>query len=581
MSRATRLSMVPDQNLAIPSGRRFPRGVSIGGTHLAGLITYARAATAAGDERSLEPMMTVTLTPRASRSSRTWLAAIAIVGLASTIGACGGSTSKAPDETAQKAAAPASDADAPLPPPAYEIGLPEAVRSILSAPFTGDLDQMVKRRLVRVGVTYNRTFYFVDKGVQRGIAYEFGKAFEDQLNEKLKTGNTKINVVFMPMPRDVLAPALIDGKVDLVIAQVTVRPELQALVAFTNPTRTNVNEVVVTGPGAPAIASADDLSGKDVYARKDSKYHASLVALNGNLTAKGKPPAVIREIPGNLEDDDVLEMVNADLIPITVVDDYLAEFWSKVFTNLTVHRTVALRTGASLAVPVRKGNPLLVAELNAFLAKYGLGTAFANIVEKRYLVSTKFAKNATSDAERKKFIGLIEIFKKYSDKYQLDYLLMGAQGYQESQLDHNAKSPVGAIGVMQVMPATGKEMKVGDITELDANIHAGVKYIRFMMDQYFKDEPMDELNKGLFAFASYNAGPGRVRQLRREAEKRGLNPNVWFGNVEQIASERIGRETVTYVSNIYKYYVAYKLLTEERARREAAKETIKPGVKVK
>jgi membrane-bound lytic murein transglycosylase MltF len=188
-------------------------------------------------------------------------------------------------------------------------------------------------------------------------------------------------------------------------------------------------------------------------------------------------------------------------------------------------------------------------------------------------------KSATSEAERKKFLALTEYFKKYSDRYELDYLLMAAQGYQESRLDHNARSQVGAIGVMQVMPATGKDMNVGDITKADANIHAGVKYMRFMADQYLTDEPMDALNKGLFAFAAYNAGPGRVRQLRREAEKRGLDPNVWFGNVEQIASERIGRETVTYVSNIYKYYIAYKLITEERARREAAKQAIKPGVK--
>jgi membrane-bound lytic murein transglycosylase MltF len=132
---------------------------------------------------------------------------------------------------------------------------------------------------------------------------------------------------------------------------------------------------------------------------------------------------------------------------------------------------------------------------------------------------------------------------------------------------------------MQLMPATGKDMKVGDITQTEANIHGGVKYMRFMIDQYFKDEPMDQLNKGLFAFAAYNAGPGRVRQLRREAQTRGLDPNIWFGNVEQIASERIGRETVTYVSNIYKYYVAYKLLAETLAQREAAKAAITPGVK--
>ena len=165
---------------------------------------------------------------------------------------------------------------------------------------------------------------------------------------------------------------------------------------------------------------------------------------------------------------------------------------------------------------------------------------------------------------------MADLFKKYGAQYNLDYLLMAAQGYQESTLDQNVKSPVGAIGVMQVMPPTGKQLNVGDITQVDSNIHAGVKYVRFMMDQYFANEPMDDLNKGLMTFASYNAGPGRIRQLRRETERRGLNPNVWFGNVERIASERIGRETVTYVSNIYKYYVAYKLVTAEQQRKKAA-----------
>jgi membrane-bound lytic murein transglycosylase MltF len=520
---------------------------------------------------------------------------MALVGLASAMGACGDSTSKAPDEPAQKAAEPARDAapsepaqeateptsdlEIPLAPPAYEAALPEDVRSWLAKPFTGDFDQMVARRLIRVGVTYNRTFYFAEKGVQRGVAYEFAKAFEDWLNAKLKTGNTKIHVALMAMPRDALAASLLNGKVDFVMAQVTVRPELEKLVDFTNATRTNVSELVVTGPGAPAIASVDDLSGKDVYTRKGSNFYASLVALNERLKAQGKPPVLIQEVPGNLEDDDLLEMVNAGLIPTIVVHDYLAEFWKKVFTNLTVHDTVTVRTGASFAVPIRKGSPLLAAELNAFLKTHGLGTAFGNMIQKRYLASTKFVKTATSEAERNKFLAMAEYFKKYSEKYELDYLLMAAQGYQESQLNQDAKSQVGAIGVMQVMPATGKDMNVGDITKTEANIHAGVKYVRFMIDHYFKDEPMDPLNKGLFAFASYNAGPGRVRQLRREAEKRGLDPNVWFGNVEQIASERIGRETVTYVSNIYKYFVAYKLMTEEHARREAAKAAIKSGVK--
>jgi membrane-bound lytic murein transglycosylase MltF len=194
------------------------------------------------------------------------------------------------------------------------------------------------------------------------------------------------------------------------------------------------------------------------------------------------------------------------------------------------------------------------------------------MMQKRYLQNTKYVTDAVSEAERKKLLTMVDLFKKYSDQYGMDYLLMAAQGYQESQLDQSVKSRVGAVGVMQVMPATGRELNVGDISQLEPNIHAGVKYMRWMIDTYYKDEPMTQLDKGLFAFASYNAGAGRIRQLRKEAAQRGLDPNVWFGNVEQIASERIGRETVTYVSNIYKYYVAYKLVVEERQRRAAAKE---------
>ena len=499
-----------------------------------------------------------------------WLSLFALIAVAPA--GCGGDTTKAPAEKP-----PAADAeDAPLPPSAAGAEIPEGLRAGMFKPFTGDLDEMVKRRVIRIGVPYSRTFYFVDKGVQRGAAYEFGKAFEDDLNTRLKTGNAaKVHVVCIVLPRDLLAAALTQGKVDLVVAQVTVRPELQAVVDFSKPTRTNVSEVVVTGPGAPAIATADDLSGKDVYVRKDGKYYQSLVSLNATLKTQGKPPVVIRDAPANLEDDDLLEMVNAGLIPITITDNYFAEFWKKVFPNLAVHDTVTVRKDANLAVPFRKNSPQLAAALNGFIAKYGLGTAFGNTMEKRYLVSTTYAKNATSEAERKKFLALVQLFKKYGEQYQVDYLLMAAQGFQESGLNQDAKSAVGAIGVMQVMPATGAELKVGDIKELDANVHAGVKYMRFMVDRYYKDEPMDRLNKVLFTFASYNAGPGRIRQLRKEAAKRGLDPNVWFGNVEQIASERIGRETVTYVSNIYKYYVAYRMVSEEINRRVAAKDAMK------
>jgi membrane-bound lytic murein transglycosylase MltF len=245
-----------------------------------------------------------------------------------------------------------------------------------------------------------------------------------------------------------------------------------------------------------------------------------------------------------------------------------------VFPALVLHENVTVRAGSNLGIAVRKNNTQLRAALNSFMGKYGLGSAFGNQVERRYLIDTTYVKSAASDDERKKFLAVVELFRKYGNQYTLDFLLLAAQGYQESRLDHSARSHVGAIGIMQVMPGTGRDMKVGDITQMEPNIHAGVKYMRSVMDANFRDEPMDLLNRGLFTFAAYNAGPGRIRQLRREAEKKGLDPNVWFGNVEQIASERIGRETVTYVSNIYKYYIAYRLVLEEIERRAASKEAL-------
>ncbi len=407
------------------------------------------------------------------------------------------------------------------------------------------------------------------------MAYEYGQLVEERLNKHFKTRiKNKVHVFFVPLPRDMLLSALLEGRVDLVAAQITVRPELEALVDFTNPTRNYVRQILVTGPGAPAISSVDDLSGKLVFAREHSSQHQSLEELSKKFEAQGKPPVEIHAAPLNLEDDDLLEMVNAGLIPAAIVDDYLAKFWKSVLPNITVHENVAVRTAGKLAIAVRKGSPQLTAALNQFMGKYGLGTAFGNQVERKYLVETRYAKNATSEAGRKKFEAIVELFRKYSDRYDMDFLLMAAQGYQESQLNQNARSHVGAIGVMQVMPATGRELRVGDITQTEPNIHAGVKYMRQTLDANFKDEPMDNLNKALFTFASYNAGPGRVRQLRRLADKRGLDPNVWFGNVEQIASERIGRETVTYVANIYKYYLAYKLVVEERERKAAAKAAV-------
>ena len=505
-------------------------------------------------------------------------ALVTVVLVGSACGTDSPAPQPSPSATPSATAAPAGpEEEEPLPPSELEASLPAGVRDAMLKNFTGDFDEMLARRVVRIGVTPNRTFYFVDKGVQRGVAYDYGLLMEERINAKLGTGNVKVHVVFMPMSRVQLLPALHEGKIDIAAGSLTITPERQAQVDFTDPTRTHVNEIIVTGPGTKPMTSTEDLSGRRIHVRPSNAFEASLKAVNEKLHAAGKPPVIIEHAPDNLEDDDLLEMVNAGLIHGTVVHDYLARFWRKVFPGLVLHETIPVRANASLGVAVRKNNPKLRQALNMFMAKYGLGTAFGDRVERKYLMNTNYVKSAASESERKKFLAVIDLFRKYSDRYSLDFLLMLAQGYQESRLDQAARSHVGAIGIMQVMPGTAGDMNVGDITQLEPNVHAGIKYMRTVMDGNFKDAAMTPLDKGLMTFAAYNAGPGRVRQLRREAEKKGLDPNVWFGNVELIASERIGRETVTYVSNIYKYYIAYRLVVADREQRAAAKDAVKTG----
>jgi membrane-bound lytic murein transglycosylase MltF len=448
-------------------------------------------------------------------------------------------------------------------------------------PWTGDLDGMVKRGFVRVLTVYSKTFYTVDKGVQRGAAFDAGSLFVEDLNKKLakekklQQKHIKVRVLFIPVGRGELLPALAAGKGDIAMAGLGVTEERQKLVDFSSPVVPKVSVLVVSGPASPAISSVDDLAGKQVFVRRSSVHYETLAALNRRFAAEKKPAVVIKEAPEELEDEDLLEMVNAGLIPFTATADFLINFWKQVFPNIRGHEGVALLTGGNMAWAIRKGSPQLKAAADDFVARHAKGTSVGNQVLARYFKSAKYLKDAASESERKKFLALVQYFQKYGDKYEVDWLLMAAQGYQESQLNQAVKSPVGAIGVMQVMPATGKELGVGDINETEANIHAGIKYTRWMIDQYYAKEPMTKLDKALFAFASYNAGAGRISQLRKEAARRGLDPNVWFHNVEYVAAEKIGAETVTYVANIYKYYIAYKLILEAKEEREQAAEKMK------
>ncbi len=421
--------------------------------------------------------------------------------------------------------------------------------------------EMREANVLRALVTHSKTFYFFDGATQRGLSHDALVEFEKFLNKELKTKTIKMRVVFIPVTRDQLLPALEAGYGDLAVANLTVTPARAQQVDFSRPINRNVSEIVVTGAHTEPVTDTDALSGRVVHTRKSSSYYQSLEALSEKLVGREMEPIKIVTVDEHLEDEDLLEMVNAGLIETIVMDSHKAQFWDQIFEDIRVHDDVRLRDGGNIGWAMRKDSPELKTMVDKFLKRNGAGTLLGNILLKRYLGENSYISNHLASPEMKKFNNTAHLFQKYAAQYDFDWLMVMSQAYQESRLDQNARSHTGAVGIMQMLPSTAADKNVGieDINKLENNIHAGNKYLRFIRDRYFEDEPMTDLNKTLFSFAAYNAGPAKVARLRREAAREGLDPNVWFDNVEVIAARRIGRETVQYVSNIYKYWVAYRL----------------------
>ncbi len=439
--------------------------------------------------------------------------------------------------------------------------------------WTGDFEDMLERREIRVLVVYNKLMYFLDGPQQRGTTTDSFRNFENYINEKYKLKTRKINVVFLPVTREELIPALLDGQGDIASANLTITPERLEQVDFSDPFLVDVKEVLVTGPNSSEISSLADLAGKEIHVRESSSYYTSLTKLNIQLEENGLAPIKLITTEEYLEDSDLLEMVNAGLLPMIIVDNHKAQFWGNVFEHITVREDIAITVGGSIAWAIRKDSPTLTKIVNEFVKNNKKGTLHGNMILNRYLRDNKWAKNSLGKEELVSFHKNTDFFQHYADQYSFDWLMLVSLAFQESGLDHSARSGAGAIGIMQILPSTAADKNVGipEIEDLENNIHAGTKYLRFLRDRYFADPEIDELNQTLLSFAAYNAGPAKIRKIRKETIDSGLDPNTWFGNVEHIVAKRVGRETVQYVANIYKYYIAYTLLITRAAERDAAK----------
>jgi membrane-bound lytic murein transglycosylase MltF len=459
---------------------------------------------------------------------------------------------------------------AAAPPSVSADGLPDKPSDVISLPIafkreTGDLDVIVKRRVIRAIVIINPIGFFYDNGKPKGAMYETLEEFQKFVNQKLKTRKLPVSVAFIPMRADQVAKALTEGIGDIVAYGVVVTPEREKLVAFSTPFLSDVKQIIVSGPDLGSVSTLADLGGKEVYVNPISAYYQNLQTANETLRNAGKKPIVIKAADKNLGDDDLIQMVNAGLIPATVTSQQRADLWSQVLPNLHPHPEVVIASGQNLAWAMRKNNPQLKQLVDEFLKTHSAGSAFGNTLLRRYLENTKWIRNSTSSTEMKKFQQNVAFFKKYAGQYDFDVLMIAAQAYQESLLDQSKRNPSGAVGIMQVIPkyAAASPINIPNVETAETNIKAGVKMLRNVEDNYFNEPAIDRLNKTLFVFASYNAGPNRVAGLRKKAPGLGLDPNVWFGNVELVAAREIGQETVTYVSNIYKYYIAYTLAAQQ------------------
>ncbi|MGR5177495.1 transglycosylase SLT domain-containing protein [Vibrio parahaemolyticus] len=425
-------------------------------------------------------------------------------------------------------------------------------------PYTGDLDLLAKKGVIRVLVSADLGFYYIEKGQPKGIGAEQLYHFE----KNLKKAYSKIKIQVIPVPRDDLIPALVNGFGDLIVANLTVTEKRKQVIQFSDPILTDIDEVLITNNSYPKIEGLSDLSGNEVWVRGSSSYFESIQTLNQRLTEDDKPPVYVQYLEETLQDYELVEMIKQGYIGATVLDSHKALFWKKTFEDLNIHADTPLREDGDIAWAMRMDSPKLAQQVNRYIKTAREGTLLGNVIYNKYLENTSWFAKALDPKNVQQLDGLISLFKKYAIQYDFDFLMIAAQAFQESKLDQRKVSPKGAVGIMQVLPSTARDPNVNikNINQVENNIHAGVKYLRFIRDRYFSDDSISDDDKVYLSLAAYNAGPGNISRMRRLAERNGYDPNKWFGNVELMARRNISSEPVTYVANINRYFVIYKQL---------------------
>ena len=402
----------------------------------------------------------------------------------------------------------------------------DALVAAMAAPWIGDLDGMVARGFVRMGVPHEPVTFVYDGPEQRGIAVEFGREFEAHLRATLGAGAETLTVAFLPLTRDTMLDALVSGRVDVLAANLTVTPGRAERVDFADPMIRGIRELVVTGPAAPPVTSLDDLAAVPVHVRPSSSYHEHLAALNAARAGAGAPPIPIIAAEEALEDYDLVELVDVGVIPAVILDSHKAELYAQIFEHLTVHDDLAVNEGGEIAWAIRKGSPQLMDATNAFVAKARKGTELGNILYRRWIADPTRVMNAIAPGEDAKFVETIGFIRRHATAYDFDPVLIAAQGYQESRLDQSERSAAGAIGIMQLMPATARDPQVGipDIEDGRAQRRGRGQVSPAPARRVFQRSRHHALRPGLLRLRRLQRRPGKHPEGARPSREHGPRP---------------------------------------------------------
>lgn len=416
--------------------------------------------------------------------------------------------------------------------------------------------QLLSRNEIRIAVPYDPTIYIDAKGKPTGISVQISKYFGLWLSENYQR---KISVKLIPTLSEKLIDALDSGEADIALGYLEqYKNRLESPIYLSQSHAEHQSQVLVSALNSPIVRSADELSGKLIFLGRQVRS-AALIKLNDKLIQEGRPPVILNKDHVGLDDEEMLQMVNDGLIPYVMGTEFRVELWKPYLTNIKVYKDIRFDISGNIGWAIRSRDKGLMEDIVTFSSSPLNTEALKIYGQVAFGTSKSGLKDPKGKEEWTRFISMRPIFEKYGNQYHLDPLLLASFGFQETMLNQALISPGGAIGVMQLNAATGNVMNVGNIHELDANIHAGTKYLNTLLSDTFNKDGLDNSNRTLFAIASYNLGPNNVAKARNEAAKRGFDPNKWFLNVEMACAALFGTAPMNYVRNIYKYYVIYQL----------------------